>query len=112
VAGSSKLHLSFHDNVDIPVGSPNVMPVDSSVVVTALSKALGWDNILILPGNYPMDVSHNPHGEVDLNVVLSGQVPMLSPEALKLLGVILLAMAIVVVARTGGGRRRGNVHVA
>lgn len=76
VAPGSKVHFIFHRDLQAPFDSVGVIPVDSVTVLSpAVSQALGYDTVTLLPGLYPVDYATFPNGETYIDAILAGPTP-------------------------------------
>ncbi len=65
-----QLHLGFLSD---PPGKTNVLVIDDDIVLNSTTaQALGYQQVTIRAGSYPVDYSTNPHGEVIPNVTALG----------------------------------------
>ena len=67
---NGRLQMSFLSD---PTDKTNLLVIDQDVVLdTPTSRLLGYDQVTLRAGQYPVDYSLNPHGQVILNPVAQG----------------------------------------
>jgi uncharacterized lipoprotein YbaY len=67
---NGRLHLS---NLAEPPDKSDVLVVEKDIVLdSATSRALGYEQVTVKAGQYPMDYTTNPHGHVSPDVVARG----------------------------------------
>ena len=68
--GNGRLQLSF---LAEPPDKTNVLILDDDIVLdSATSRALGYEQVTVRAGQYPVDFSVNPHGQVSPDVTAQG----------------------------------------
>lgn len=87
-----KVHFVFHTAIDLSPYPDSALPIDTAYALSSdVSQALGYSSIVFVPGNYPVDFSHNQYGETTIEARLSGPIiPTLAEWGAIFFGTLLL----------------------
>ncbi len=67
---NGRLQLSF---LSEPADKTNVLVIEKDIALdSATSRTLGYEQVIVKAGEYPVDYSGNPHGQVSVNVSARG----------------------------------------